>query len=382
MAGTDGFIDSASIHGAIAALSLRGSNDLGAWERQSLLEATYLLLFTNIGIVPGPGGYRGASGLFEHVVAQLPSLERRKLRTDSALRATKAWLTKNPSALREAWDRLRAEPELPAWSAVSRELFWLHHVRMHISLFNPEFIPHIAPLLGIDSDELRRINRMSQDENVVQRWVKTNLAGDDAKIADSAYVTSALIRGRLHEYIASGSKVHLAGHPLRTSIQRPLRRAEGGPVLSSEEYFVKAIIGSALLETTQDRRVKTWVDNVVKARRAIESRQAALPETTIDSYAERCAADAARACGISASYSRVRRELDVATALGMGAILTIGVSPWIGPLGPIAAAFYAYHRRASIGDDIARKLMDTTKRFRRLARSVPGRIVRNLKPPE
>jgi hypothetical protein len=153
-------------------------------------------------------------------------------------------------------------------------------------------------------------------------------------------------------------------------------------VYNSEEYFVKAIIGSALIETTEDRRVRAWVDNVVKGRKALELPQIALPQANVDSDAERFAAEAARTCGISASYSRIRRELELAAALGMGAFLTIGVSPWAGPLGPIAAAFDRQYRGVSIGDDLARIMMDTTRRFRRLARSVPGRIVRNLRPPE
>jgi hypothetical protein len=112
---------------------------------------------------------------------------------------------------------------------------------MHISLFNPEFIPYIAPLLNVDSKELHRINLMSQDESVVCQWVKTNLAGEDAKIAHDAYVVAALIRGRLHEYLSSGSDRHLASHPFRIPIQKRLRPALGEPVYNSEEYFVKQI---------------------------------------------------------------------------------------------------------------------------------------------
>ena len=78
MAETEGFVDSALIHGALATLSLGGGVDLSAWDRQSLLEITYLLLFRKIGIVPGPGGYRGASGPFERVISQLPALQVKK----------------------------------------------------------------------------------------------------------------------------------------------------------------------------------------------------------------------------------------------------------------------------------------------------------------
>ena len=88
---TRGFVDSASIHGALATLSLSGGEILSPWDRQRLQDTTYLLLFRQIGIIPGlPGGYRGASGLFAHVISRLPALESTGIRRESALRATKA----------------------------------------------------------------------------------------------------------------------------------------------------------------------------------------------------------------------------------------------------------------------------------------------------
>jgi hypothetical protein len=185
---TEGFIDSASIHSALAVLSHRGNRDLSSWDRQSLLDSTYLLLFHKIGIVPGPGGYRGASGLFGHVVTRLHSLEEKRFSTRQALISTRAWLTRDPSAFREAWNRLCAEPELPIWAAKQRELFWLHHVRMYVSLFNTEFVPHIASLLEVTADDLHKINLMSQDEHTVLRWVRMRTSDEDAKLADDAWL--------------------------------------------------------------------------------------------------------------------------------------------------------------------------------------------------
>jgi hypothetical protein len=375
---TDGFIDSASIHSALAALSLRGQ-DLSSWDRETLLDSTYLLLFRKIGMAPGPSAYKGASGPFEHVVSRLPSLEATKFRTELASRSTKCWLTKNPAALRAAWNCLQAEPEFPLWSTVTRDLFWLHHVRMHASLFNPEFTQHIAVLLDASTRDLDRVNQLSRDESTVRRWLKTNLAGEDAKLGHDAWLAAALIRGRAHEYIASYSGIHLVGHPFRKPVERPLKSAQGEPVYNSEEYLVKIIVGSALLETTAERRVVTWVENIVKVRKAIDLNQIALPLARIDSDAERLAAQAARECRISASNSRIRRELEIATALMIGGILTLVISPWAGPIGPIASASYRHYQGASIGDDLARFMLDTTRRFRRLARSLPGRITRKLK---
>jgi len=59
-----GFIDHASISSAIAALRVKDAKNLNSWDRECLTAVTYVLLFRDVGIVPGPGEFRGASGLF------------------------------------------------------------------------------------------------------------------------------------------------------------------------------------------------------------------------------------------------------------------------------------------------------------------------------
>jgi hypothetical protein len=376
-----GFIDSASIHSALAVLKLQRTRDLSAWERQSLLETTYLLLFQDIGVIPGPGSYRGASGLYSYVVSGLPSLEGHQFRRDLALRSTRTWLAKDKEALPKAWNRLQSEPEFPVWSAMSRDLFWVDHVRMHTSLFNEEFIPHISRVLNCSEGDLRAVRARSESEQVVRQWLRTDLSADEATLANDAYVLAALIRGRFHEYVGSGSNLHLCSHPFRKSIGRPLATSSGEPVFNSEEYFVKVVVGSALLETTEERRVKAWVANLEKARKAIRLRGLALPHALLESDAERLAAEAARACAITSTYARVRRELDIAAALGIGGLALVAISPWLGLFGPFVPGVYRYFRGESIGDDLSRIAFDTTRRFRRLARATPGRIERSLRLP-
>jgi len=376
-----GFIDSASIHSALAVLQLKRTNHLSAWERQCLLETTYLLLFHDIGVIPGPGGYRGASGLYTHVVSGLPSLEERKFLRGQALRSTKTWLAKGGETLSQAWKQLQSQPEFPLWSDTVRNLFWVDHVRMHGSLFNEEFIPHLARVLNYSEAELKVLQTRSQSEQVVREWVKGDLASDEAMLANDAHILAGLIRGRFHEYLASGSGLHLCSHPFRKIIGRPLATSLAEPVFNSEEYFVKALIGSALLETTKERRVKAWVVNLQKARKAIQLRQLALPQTVVESDAERLAAQAARTCGISSTYERVRRELDIATALGISGLATVAISPWLVLVTPFIPHVYRYFRGQGIGDDLCRIAYDTSRRFRRLARSIPGRIERSLRLP-
>src|SRR5712671_1697606 len=111
-----GFVDSASIHSALAVLKLGGTLSLSTWERQCLLEATYLFLFTDIGIIAGLSGYRGASGLLSHVVKEFPSLEENRFSgRDAALRATRRWLTRDEQGVKDAWTQLQSQPEFEAW---------------------------------------------------------------------------------------------------------------------------------------------------------------------------------------------------------------------------------------------------------------------------
>jgi hypothetical protein len=377
----EGFIDSASIHSALAVLKLGRTRDLSAWERQCLLETTDLLLFHDIGMIPGPGGYRGASGLYTHVISGLPSLEERKFQRDRALRSTKAWLARDRQALGKAWTQLQSQPEFPAWSAMARNLFWVDHVRMHESLFNEEFGPHLAHVLNCSEAELRRLRTASQSEQVVRDWLRKDLANAETRLVNDAYVLSGLIRGRFHEYVASSSGLHLCSHPFRKAIGRDLATTPAESVFNSEEYFVKAVIGSALQETTEERRVKTWVANLGRARRAIQLQQLALPQTVLDSDAERLAAQAAKTCGITSTYERVRRELDAAAALGVGGLVTLAISPWLGLVTPFVPHMYRYSRGHGVGDDLSRLAFDTTRRFRRLARSVAGRIEPSVRLP-
>ena len=379
-----GFIDHASISSALAALRLREAQGLSAWDRQCLTDSTYLLLFHDVGIVPGPSDFRGASGFVTHVVSALPSLNTRRFAKKRALRATRTWLTKKRREVRRAWLGIQNDPNYVNWAPLMRELYWIDHVRMQGALFDAELLPHVASILKSPLHELQRVHDLSQREAVVSGWLKTNLSDDEARLASDAYSLAILIRGRFHEYVATFSDLHLSAHPFRSLVQKRLRAAPAEPVSNSEDLFVQIIVGSALLETTEERRVKVWVENICKARNAIALGRVALPSALIESDAERIAADAARATGITTTYERVRRELDFAAALGIGGLALVAIDPWLGLIAPAVPQAYRQLRGVSIGDDFARTFLDTNRRFARLARRIPGRIERtvNLPPPK
>jgi hypothetical protein len=376
------FTESASIHSALAVLNVGKTQQCGLWDRQSILETTYLLLHRNVRIIAGPGPYAGASGLYGQVVSRFPSLESAAFHRKLARRKTMFWLARYPRALADAWSVVQGEPTFQRWANVQRELFWVHHVKMHGALFNKEFIPAISRVLGCHEEDLMAAHLGSADISLVQGWSKGRLTSEDAQLVEKAWLLAAMIRGKYHEYLARESRKQLISHPFRESVGLKLRSGASEPVPNSDQYFVRMLIGSALLETSPERRVAVWLDNVDKARNAITSGQIVLPHAALDSDAERHAAHAAMEIGLPGSSAILRRTLDCVAAVGIGLLLATSVAPWAGPVGPLLQQGYAYHRGVTVGDDLDRLIRSTRRRFSRLANDVPGRIERELRWPE
>jgi hypothetical protein len=369
---TQGFIDSASIHGAIAALSIGETDQISDWDYQSLLSATYLLLFDNIGIIHGPGYYAGASGPYSKVLSGLPFLEGFQFDKIKATRNTLFWLNRYPDALKVAWQSLKSDDQFKNWQTNAIELFWIYHAKMYGSLFNEEYIPNISKLLNCSEKELHGLHRASEDKKAVLNWLKETSV--ESEFARTVWTVSALIRGRFHEYLANSNNTHLISHPFRKFVERELGSSEEANINNSETYFTKIIIGSALLETNQDRRINTWLENINKARKAISLKSIALPHTSLDIDAESHAARAAKTCRLPASPSIIHRALDAASSIGLGLLITIKLKPWTRILSPIVQQTYKHEKGRSLGEGIASLIFDNEKRYKKLATDVPGRI--------
>ena len=373
---TEGLVDSASIHSAIAALVLRDPRKCDPWTNQVILDATYLLLHSNIGVVPGPGDYEGASGHFARIITQLPSLGRRRLDTEFACQATQQWLSRWPKVVEDAWTAVQSNPTLEEWGVISRRLFWLNHVQMHRYLFDADYLPTIAQLTGASLADLRRLHRISNDQSVVRRWQREKDINDDFRLAEKAYRISALIRGKFHEFVARNSGVQLLPHPLRQYIPKKLAPSVEVPVTNSEQIFVKMLVGAALRETTQRSRVDAWVTYIRDARRALNGRSLYLPETETIDEAERRAADAVRAIGACTTPRLLRAVIDLALSTGGGLAVSLVIAPWLGPIVTVANWAFRFRTGAGLGDRLSRSATDTTRRFAKLAATLPGRIKR------
>lgn len=375
---TQGFVDSASLHGAFAALILGKPESWTEWDRQSLLECTYLLLFNNMSIVPGPRlSGKAAYGYETEVVGKMPKLLTGDGDRREAEQRIRWWLARYPERLKRAWEDLKNDPRVDDWSNYRREFFWENHIRGRDGLFSLEYASHLARVLGCSEADLRKVHALSTDLKQVKLWAKGHMDAA-AELADAAYRLSSLISGKYHEYLARTAGLQLVSHPHRAVISIPIPMKVSILSTNSEQCFIKMIIGSALLESTAKRRIHCWIDNIRKARDAIDLKAISLRQCTLDADAESQAVAAARRIELPGSSSLQRDILTSAATLNLSFWLSMVLGPWAF-LGLGIPFLYKQKRQVTIGEDLAR--VGTTRRnFLRLGRSVPGRIERTLLP--
>lgn len=373
---TSGFIDATSIRGTLAVLIQGRGAEFGLWDRQSILEVSYLLLHGNFKIVPGTRDSATAVGLYSHVVEAFPWLEVRGYQRLNAERQSQRWLKRYQPLIRREWQKLRASNSFNEWSTTHKRLFWPDDIKMYGALYSRDAIPAIAALTGLSETDLNKVRDLSTNMRRATRWAVSTHYSEEVEVAERAWLLSALMRGKFHEYVARDLRVQLLPHQFREGISGRVGRPTTFPALEAELLFIKMIIGSALLESTAPRRVRAWVDGIARARAALAAKKIALPDLATQADAERAAARAAKDIGLYASGELIRRALDVAVSIGLGTLLSVEVSPWFSPLAPISQQIFRHFRGKTIGDDIERAILHTSWRFKKLARSFPGRIDR------
>lgn len=370
-------LDSASLHGAFLGLMRGDMSVLSQWDQQNLLYCTYLLLFTDAALVPGPFLRRAgvAIGHETRLAREIPQVMWRPddERQQKAEALTKEWLASSPGDLNSAWDRLRSEPCYDAWSTEYREHFWLVHTRSNQGLFNSQYTEHLATTLGATQADLTRVHKLSTDQKQVKVWQK-RLVGEDAELAAAAMQLSGLIRGRYHQYLARDAVgLKIRSHPYRKGIGLPTEALTAAPALLAEELLVKMIIASSFRELTEAGRVNRWIQNIKSTREAKAGGRFALAQTPLQNDALRSAADAAKIIGLSiAAKARVSTtEWFGRTISGVAFGLLFG--PFCAPIPGTLMHLYSCTRGKSVAEELA-ELTATRGAFERLPESVPGRI--------
>jgi|HubBroStandDraft_4_1064222.scaffolds.fasta_scaffold26930_2 hypothetical protein len=339
----------------------------------------------NVHILPGPAPWEGAAGHYADLVKAFPELHQ-NWGGDDAQSATRRWIGRFPDLLAKGWKELSGSEVFIEWSEISRKLFMESHAMMHGSLFQAEYMTVMSHVLDCSRPDLERLQQKSRDKMAVRAWAKLDHPTEELQLVTSAWLLAGLIRGKYHEFFARNNDLQLISHPFRAVIERKLKISTTKIVLNSEQALTKAIIGSALEETTEKRRVLTWIENVSKARKGIAHGAVWLPEAVSIDEAEKFGASAAKKLGIAPARARVSRVCDWAIAIGVSAVVSIYVAPWAGSLafaakalvGPTLTQAYRDKFGESFGERVVKSTLSTERRFRSLIRKVPGRIERHL----
>lgn len=372
---TRALIDSATIHDAFGALTAGRRAQWNPWMGKNLVDTTWLLLFDNIALVPGPrkSGTSAVPGYEAKLVSRIPELLLRVPPNSQAFSSTKRWLNHQNKPIRTAWNVSRHRGEFREWATNLRQRWWPVHFAANQCLFSSDDSLWLADLLNVSEATLLEAHRQSESVKNVESWSRGK-GGDIAELAGQAYLASILARGKYHEYFARSNQLQLISHPVRDSVTTRTNKPQPIPVANSENRFVEILIGSALLEPTANRRIELWIDNITRARLAIQSGAIALPHTVQQSDADAHATTSARKIAISGAPAWERDLLNWGIGGNVSAIGMMLLGPW-GAVAGLSLVAYKMARGRTVGESLA--LSTTTDRnFRRLGRAVSGKLFR------
>jgi hypothetical protein len=385
---TIGHIDSASLHGVIAALGYQNIDQWPLWTLWSAAEVTSALINDPMfEIAPGPGTYAGDYGLMDHTMRSLALIisksQPRNAWREKATNRVKRWVGRYPLNVRKAYEKVRADPSFQGWLDYSIRNFLVEHSASLDGLFDPIFIPQLSTVLNCSANELRDIWQKSRDLKQVDEWSKKQPDTDDFKLVIDAFVLAAIIRGRYHEYVAEEAGWQVIHHPIRYAILPMKKQSAEFPLTNTEKYFVGIILASAFSEKKIKDRISLWANNVVEAKKAVKIGVIDLSGRDSNSMAESLALDAAKRLNLR-TYSRLSAAIFDALSILLISSLTSfalyawGVPPWVGlPVGPGTTAVIRYKTGKGIGDKAASLFSQRDMRLRDLSQVVPGRVKGN-----
>src|SRR5260370_1650026 len=333
------------------------------------------MLHDNIHIIPRPRGTGGEHGDYAIVARGFPELIVDSVRRREVFEKTFNEADQNYEHVKSAWDQSQLDDDFQSWAAIQRYDRWKNQVITYGGLFDKASIPLISNVSGYDQRDVERIHKESARTKNVRRWIKCIESETEAQIANASWVIGGFMRGFFYNNLAAAEKLQLLTHPFRSAVQRPLSIVEQHDVTNAEEALVKILIGNALTERTKARRVQTWTSTVRKARDFIKDEKLELGATT-QAEAEDKAIRVAQNLDLQGGPKYLRRAIDLTLAL-VPKLAGFTLAAWAIPL---TIFVYREITDKTPGEEIGDALLKSDYQFRWLARSVPGRIERTLKP--
>lgn len=397
-----GFIDSASIMGAVGALTTYNTRqEWGEWAGQSVAEVTTaFVLHDGFRIAPGPSkltqleprigvsklyqGYDQACKLLADIVKDVPvqDVSTAEIR-ESGQDIFKDWLLNNVNNARRAITETKQERGYPHWEQWSIENAWVDHSRRLNGLFNAEIINELALVLKVESNDLRTLWEKTTDLRQVKSWSQGKNLDSNFELVRDAFLAAAILRGRYHDYIANQMKWHYMHHPVRQHILVPATEGTEYRIPEATNNLMNIIINGAMEERKPEERVACWVENLRRARLVYHQgliRQIDDPQLE-GVKAEDTAINIAKKLDLRVYPHSLEKQLDWGIVSGTTVVATVLGSLVNFPWGTLAGAVVSLGVGISgiskpLGRRATQALKLTRGNLRELATSEPGRIVR------
>lgn len=370
-----GFIDSASLHMIILAMSKGATERWSPWVWESAAVVTTTLWSNPLfKITPGPDPFHGARGEFENLLAalQYPSGDA-AVHDRKALESTRRWARENIAKLRRIRHDLSNDPSFVDWLDWYTSSMWAAHSQMHGALFTAEFVPQIARTIDCSEQELRRVHDLSHDPQKVAASVRQRTDSEDRRIAREAFVTATLLRGRYHDRTAKSAECQIIHRPLRRHVLTPGTREIVFDLSNTEQYLTGLILCSALVESSTAARVKLWAENTKKVRDGVRAKALTLDPKPSDRVARDLVLDFARRYDMRFHPRRVEYVVEGGLALFVEAgLLALGLDPWTATA--LATGEALVTRASGVSEKLAARVAGRRRRLSKLSESGAGRI--------
>lgn len=384
------YIDSQILGGAVMALEDRSPGNWSRWNIESILTSTAALISTpELRISPSARhqgqilrAYAGTPGnhaiLSEGLSGTIRPYQPDNEVTLRSAKTVSEWARRNPKLLAKCLETLKDDASYEAWIDYEANSGWRTATLIINGIFDERFLSPIATTLNISDSEARQILVSSRQPDQVEQWIKRSYVGADKELAKEMFSIGALLRGRFQDRVAELSGTGIISHPLREQVLKKINqdRAVELGLSNSLDYLAKIIVAASLTEHKGENRIKLWTENVSRVRqRLVDDNSVALPTAQIsDNHALDAAVNAAQACEIRAHSKQLEALVHHATGLGVGALTSFTLSPWLFPVGLYASDLALKGLKEHV---LPSNFARSQRRLRKLAISVPGRLKRN-----
>lgn len=269
-----GYVDSASIHGVMAAMSNPNVEEWPPWTLWSTVEVTTNLIHNPLlEISPPPGTYAGDYMLMAHAMRCLdPVVSHSRPAPSLLIQAENRvvnWARRYPLSIKKTFDEVQNDKSYRPWldSTIENNYLVEHSATLN-GLFDLAFIPQLAPILNCSEKELHDLWECSRDLKQVKKWSRKQPDTDDFRMVMDAYVLATLLRGRYHYNVATLAGRQSIHHPIRYAVLPKKEKFAEFKLTNTEAFFTSMIIAGSLSEKLVKDRIALLAENIIKARNA------------------------------------------------------------------------------------------------------------------